>query len=726
MNLYNSDEELIMIRERKHNPFKLDDEFIEGYENKNPKYGMDIVGLITFYRTYSRPIPELKRNEHWFETVRRVVEGTFDIQREYCMKHKRNWSEIKGQRLAQIMYDKIFNFKISPPGRGLFMMGTQFVMERGGSALNNCAYVSTENIDDPNVGAYPFAWAMDFLMVGAGVSSDTKGANKIIVRPSCSDKTHIYIIPDTREGWVNSVYLLISEYFIKDSIKYKFAYYKIRDRGLPIKGFGGISSGHEPLKEMHESIREILENRAGSLLTSVDITDIFNNIAKCVVAGNVRRSSMLMLGDPDDFEFFNAKNPIDHAEELASHRWASNNSLNVTAGKTNYNKFIGSICRNGEPGFVWLDHCKNYGRMGDPPNTADSDVGGVNPCGEIALASQELCNLVSIYPSHHDTYDEFEESLKFAYMYAKTVTLIETNWPETNEIIQQNRRMGISPSGIMDSYHKHGKEKTLEWLRKGYEYVKKMDVEYSANWLHIPASRKLTTVKPEGTTSLLAGVSPGIHYPHDKYYIRRIRISKNSPLCEVLEDHGYRYELERDTKVFEFPMMSENFIKSKKDATVEDQFRNAVDLQRDWSDNAVSITVTFKHRISRDSAENPLDLQGNIVNEYNPVNPKIKESNMSEVLDCLFKYDKYLKCISLLPDDPFAYPLMPYESITKEKFDEMWKTIAPINFREINLYQAPETEDKFCSSDGCAIKNENDSALGANIEKASEKTTQLN
>jgi hypothetical protein len=709
------DEKLLMVKPVKDNPFKLDDEFISLYENKNPKYGMDILGLVTYYRTYSRPIPELGRNEHWYETVRRVVEGVMELQRLYCMNHTRKWSDIKAQRIGQVMYDKIFNFKVSPPGRGLWMQGTQFVKERGSAALNNCCYISTEHINDPEYGAYPWAWMMDFLMLGAGVSSDTRGKNKVTVKKPIGD-VETYIIPDSREGWVNSVWLLIESYF-KGTHPWNFDYSKLRSKGVPIKGFGGIASGPGPLIEMHENIREILDSRIDNVLTSVNIVDMFNNIAKCVVAGNVRRSATLLLGDADDKEFMTMKDPILHQKELWHHRWASNNSVNASVGKIKYEDFAESICRNGEPGFIWMDVIRTHGRMMDPPDTIDANVGATNPCSEIPLESGEMCNLVTVYPSHHDTYDEFEESLKYAYVYTKSVTLLDTGWPLTNEVMHKNRRIGISVSGIIDAFEKHGREKVLDWFTRGFEYVKKLDADYSKNWLFIPNSCRIGTVKPEGTVSILAGVSPGIHYPHDKYYIRRIRIAANSNLCEILENHGYHYELERDTKVFEFPIMTENFKDSKQTCTVEDQFKNAADLQRVWADNSVSITITFKHKVKRNEYGEPIDEDGNVINAENPKNPIVLESDIDEVIRCLYKYEGQLKCVSLLPDDPFAYPLMPYESITKEKFEEMWKPITPIDFHEINLFQAPENEEKYCNSDGCEYKQELENIKEAQQEK---------
>jgi hypothetical protein len=301
-------------------------------------------------------------------------------------------------------------------------------------------------------------------------------------------------------------------------------------------------------------------------------------------------------------------------------------------------------------------------------------------CFEQVLESTEICNLVETYPSHADSYEEYEETLKYAYLWAKTVTLTKTMWPETNQVMLKNRRIGISQSGIIDAFVKHGRRNMMDWNNKGYAYIKKLDQIYS-DWLCIPRSKRVSSTKPSGSVSLLAGVSPGIHYPHAEYYIRRIRIAANSPLASILKDANYHWEYEiagiteearKATLVFEFPVHVENFEKSKEDATIWEQVKNAVDIQKTWSDNSVSITVTFK------------------------------ESEKGDISRVLEAYEDSLKAISFLPFMPTAYKLPPYETITREKYEEMWRDIKPIDFKKINLYSPPEGE-KFCSNDSCEL-----------------------
>ena len=678
-----SDVDFYQESEFKGKRFKLSENFIAQYTDRNPP--MDIVGLVTYYRTYSRYIENENRNEHWFETVRRVVEGCYNTQKQHCITHHLEWKESKAQKSAQRMYDKVYNFKFTPPGRGLWLMGTNYIVERGGGALNNCSATTTEDIELRK--AYPFAWATDALMLGCGVSSDLKGAGKMLVKQPKETK-RVYQIPDTREGWVNSVYLLLNSYF-NGSETIELDYSLIRPEGLPIKGFGGTSSGPEPLKTALERMRKLLDGRVGLTLSAVDIVDLYNHIASFVVAGNVRRSAMLMMGDSNDEDFIDMKNYEKYPEECMERRWASNNSIEVKVGKTDYKKYVKNIVLNGEPGFIWMDNVRKYGRMIDPPDYADMKACTLNPCAEISLEPYEQCNLVEVYPSHHDTYEEFEETLKYAYMYGKTVSLIETRWPDTNKVLLKNRRLGVSQSGIIDAFKKHGRRTMLEWCDKGYKRLRELDAEYS-DWFCIPRSKKLTAVKPSGSISLLANVSPGIHYPHSEYYIRRIRISSTSPLCDILEEAGYKWNYEiigrteeekRRTKVFEFPRHTENYDKSKADVSVWEQIKNCSDYLKYWTDNNVSITVTFK------------------------------DNEIEEIPRAVEAFEDTLKSLSFLKLDQTAYKLPPYEEITKKQYEDMWKDIKPIDFKKINLFgvhshpgkQTREVEEKFCEGDQCQI-----------------------
>ena len=507
---------------------------------------------------------------------------------------------------------------------------------------------------------------MDALMLGVGVGFDTKGAGKIKIQKP-TEGSFTFEIPDSREGWVDALRLMLEAFFLGKQIPtYNFS--KIRQAGQPIRGFGGIASGPGPLKEMLIDIQKILEVRIGKEITSVDIVDIMNLIGRCVVAGNVRRSAEIALGDPTDYEFVTCKQDQD---KLYSHRWASNNSVFAVKG-LDYSFIAKQIEVNGEPGVFWLENARAYSRMGDKPDNKDKKVAGVNPCGEQSLESFELCCLVETFPSRHSSYEEYQDTLKYAYLYAKSVTLVNTHWKETNAVMLKNRRMGISQTGIIEAFVKHGRRTMLEWCDKAYNYLQGLDEEYS-NWLCIPRSIKLTTVKPSGSVSLLPGVTPGIHYPHSEYYIRRIRLSKNSDLIAPIKRAGYKVEEDAyspNTVVAEFPVHEAYFDRSKDDVSIWEQAQNAADYQKYWSDNQVSITVTFQP----DEAD-----------------------QIKYVLQC---YEDKLKSVSFLPIKEHGYKQAPYEEISKEKYDEMMRNVQPLHLGESRDRAIGE---RYCDSDKCTV-----------------------
>ena len=642
--------------------FKLDETFINTFKGKQPDWGP--LGYITYKRTYARIIEDEGRKEEFWETIRRVVEGCYSVQKEHCIKLSLPWSDSKAQRSAQKMYTKIWNFKFLPPGRGLWMMGTEFIARHGSMALNNCGFASTEDIDVKHSKAFEFV--MDALMLGVGVGFDTKGAGKITIKKP-KEESLKFQIPDSREGWVEALKIVLDAYLLGKPVP-EFDFSLIRKAGKPIRGFGGIASGPEPLKEMLEEIENILKARIGQKILSIDILDIMNLIGKCVVAGNVRRSAEIALGDATDLDFITSKQD---EKKLYSHRWASNNSVFAFKG-LDYSFIADQIAINGEPGIFWLDNAKAYSRMGDKPDYKDKKAAGVNPCGEQTLESFELCCLVETFPSRHDTYEEFQETLKFAYLYSKSVTLVNTHWQETNAVMLKNRRMGISQTGIIEAFVKNGRRTMLEWCEKGYSYLQQLDEQYSG-WLCIPRSIKITTVKPSGTVSLLPGVSPGIHYPHSKYYIRRIRISKNSDLIEPIRKAGYYIEddlYSPNTIVVEFPVYDKYFDRSKNEISIWEQAENAADYQKYWSDNQVSITITFQP----------------------------KEANqIKHVLEC---FEDKLKSVSFLPIKEHGYKQAPYEEITQERYEEMVSKIKPLFLDETKDRAIGE---KFCDSDRCEV-----------------------
>ncbi len=652
--------------------FKLSEKFIDKYKRKRPPFGFNGLGELVYMRTYSR-IKKNGKNERWWETVRRVVEGTYSMQMYWIESHKLGWNPWQAQRSAQEMYDRIFYMKFLPPGRGLWAMGTAITEEKGlYAALNNCAFVSTSTLKEDY--AKPFCFLMDASMLGVGVGFDTKGAGEIIIKGINRDrKEEIYMIPDTREGWVESLRLLLESYFHGMPL-IEFDYKQIRDAGEPIRGFGGVSSGHEPLKEVHEDIREVLDKNTGEPITVTTIVDIMNLIGKCVVAGNVRRTAEIVFGDPFDEEYLDLKNykVNKHREQYG---WTSNNSIYAELGM-DYTDVCKRINDNGEPGFAWLENMRSYSRLKNGKDDKDHRAAGGNPCLEQTLESYELCCLVETFPNNHESLDDYKRTLKYAYLYAKTVTLGKTHWPDTNRVMLRNRRIGCSVSGVAQFITKHGMEDLRKWLEKGYKTIQNWDCVYS-DWLAVPRSIKTTSVKPSGTVSLLVGATPGMHYPESRFYIRRMRLSKHSELLKPLKKAGYKIEpafgSEDTTVVVEVPVDVGEGIRTAAELSIWEQFSLAAFLQRHWADNQVSCTATF--------------------------DPETESRELPHVLN-YFQYR--LKGISLLPRHPSgAYKQMPYETIDEKTYNTEVEKLGYLSFVGIEGEEAEV--DKFCNNDVCDI-----------------------
>lgn len=669
--------------------FRLSEDFLDSYRSKRVPFGYqdaagNSVGEITFLRTYSR-IREDGNKETWVDVCERVIDGMYSLQKDHCKKNRLPWNDIKAQASAKEAFDRLFNLKWTPPGRGLWVMGTYIVnIQKNSAALQNCAFVSTLEMNKHNP-AKPFGFLMEASMLGVGVGFDDKGADKefTIYQPK-SDNPTVYTIPDTREGWVDSVTMLINSYLKPDQQEVQFIYDDIRPLGAPIKTFGGVAAGPDPLIKLHRHIRKKFDGRTGGILTRVDIADIGNLIGVCVVSGNVRRSAELLIGRLDDKNFLNLKNSEVYPErnsydpDTPGWGWMSNNSVETTVG-ADLSSIIDGIALNGEPGVIWMDVSRKYGRLADAPNNKDWRVAGYNPCAEQSLESYECCTLVETYLNRHDSLEDYKRTLKFAYLYAKTVTLLPTHWEETNAIMQRNRRIGTSISGVANFADRVGMPTLREWMDQGYQTVQRYDNIYS-EWLGIRESIKTTTVKPSGTVSILAGESPGVHWtPGGKFFMRAIRFSNDDAMLPLFKMANYRVEPASEspdtTSVVFFPIKSDAK-RSEKDVTIFEKMALAASAQRYWSDNSVSVTISFDGETEKD-----------------------------HVGTVLHMYDGQLKTVSFLPQGNFTYPQMPYTQITEEEYNESSLNLFPIDFTGIYAgLGADAVGEAYCSTDSCEVK----------------------
>jgi adenosylcobalamin-dependent ribonucleoside-triphosphate reductase len=671
--------------------FNLNEDFVSGFRSKKPPFGYtdaagNSVGEITFLRTYSR-LKEDGTKETWVDVCERVINGMYSLQKDHAKSQRLPWNDSKAQSSAKEAFERLFELKWTPPGRGLWVMGTSLVNKhRNSAALQNCAFVSTVEMTKNNP-AKPFSFLMEASMLGVGVGFDDKGADKdfTIYEPSKAETNfQTYEIPDTREGWVESVTLLLNSYLKADQPRWIFDYSLIRPAGAPIKIFGGTAAGHEPLLRLHDYLYKMFENRAGEKVTRKDIADIGNLIGVCVVSGNVRRSAELLIGRIDDEDFLNLKNADVYPERNSydpknpGWAWMSNNSVEATVG-SDYSKIVDGIILNGEPGIVWLDVSRKYGRLADPINNKDHRIAGYNPCAEQSLESFECCTLVETYLNRHKNKEDFLRTLKFAYLYAKTVTLLPTHWEETNAIMQRNRRIGTSVSGMANFADNKGFPVLREWLDEGYKLVKSYDSTYS-EWLGVRESIKMTTVKPSGTVSILAGESPGVHWASGgKFFNRAIRFANSDPMLPLFKMAQYRVEPASEspetTSVVFFPIKTEAK-RAEKEVSIYEKMDLAATAQFYWSDNSVSVTVTFD-----------------------------PEKESKEIGTALRMFEGRMKTVSFLPMGNAVYPQMPYTQITEQEYEDATMKLFPIDLEGVYAGMASDAiGEAYCTTDACEVR----------------------
>lgn len=559
------------------------------------------------------------------------------------------------------------------PSTGSFVLAS-------GINTGNCSFVSTAKLSAHSAweATRPFVLMMEMSMNGIGVGFDTRGAGRLTIHQPDIDRIETFVVPDTREGWAEAVGKLLESYFFKNRPTVSFNYDQVRPSGSPLKSFGGRSSGPGPLMVALEFIRTQLDNREGELITSRDILDIMNKIGKAVVAGGARRSAQICFGDPDDSDYVTIKDfrrPENASRLDPEHGWGwlSNNSVFVKPGSPNH-QLVEATRLNGEPGYMWLELAQQYGRMADPRNDKDYRVMGGNPCLEQSLEDGELCTLVESFPMNHVDFADYRETLKHAYLYGKAVTLMPTSWPESNEVMARNRRIGCSMSGLAEFVDQRGWAELRTWMDEGYQFIQHRDRKYS-EWLAVRESIKMTSVKPSGTVSLLVGATPGVHWPvASGLYLRRVRYTWNDPMLTKLVDAGYPVEPAvgdpENTAVVTFVAQGPK-IRNEREVSIWEKAELAVMAQRWWADNQVSATVTFK------------------------------SDEGDQIMPLLASKEGQLKGISFLPIDEAVYDQAPYEAVDEEVATGLLEAVSHLG--DLYASGSEASGDRFCENDKCLI-----------------------
>lgn len=627
--------------------------------NTNTPWGP--VGYVTYKRTYSRPMTD-GRSEEWQDTVDRVIEA--------CrVQLSCGFDPVEEDFLRETM----MNLKGTVAGRFLWQLGTTTVDRLGLPSLQNCSFVV---VDNP---VRPFTWAFEMLMLGSGVGFNIQREHvyqipKVIrhVFIERKDKNDAdFIVPDSREGWVELLNRVMEASFVTGK-GFSFATHLIRSKGTPIKGFGGTASGPEDLVWGMMEINKILNSRAGNKIRPIDALDIMNIIGRIVVAGNVRRSAQIAIGDCDDMDYLMAKRW--DLGGIPNWRAMSNNSVACDDISKLPEAFWMGYSGNGEPyGLINLTASRAMGRTGEY-NYPDPDVMGFNPCAEQSLANFETCCLAEIYLPNIESYEEFVAVAKILYRINKHSLAIPCEIKETEDIVHKHMRMGIGVTGYLQAT-----DRQRGWLSMAYTELREYDDFYSAV-KGFPKSIKLTTVKPSGTLSLLAGVTSGAHPAYSQYYIRRIRMASDMPLVSLCRQNGFHVEYQRNfdgtedhsTVVVSFPCTVPVGTKLANDMTAVDQLEVIKRLQTEWSDNAVSVTIYYR------------------LEELDAIKGWLSENYVN------------VKSVSFLLHNDHGFDQAPMEEITEEKYLEMVSSCTPI--ASIGQLDFDSMDIDECAGGACPIR----------------------
>lgn len=642
----------------------LSEVFVSRYRGQQPAWGFDGLGYVTYKRSYAQRVEGESRTEEWWETIQRVVNGALDIEPEL--------TTVETERL----YDHMFNLRGTVGGRMLWQLGTPNVQRLGGDSLVNCWWTDLHSPED-------FCFLMTELMLGGGVGFSVRqldvGRLPYVSGGPAQRATHVsapdadFIVPDKREGWVDLLRRVLTAYFTLGQT-FTYSTQLVRGAGEPIKTFGGTASGPGILVEGMDKIQQVLASRAGGRLRSVDALDIANIIGSVVVAGNVRRSAEIAVGDPGDLPYLRAKRRDTGA--IPTWRGMSNNSVEVSRLDDLPTEFWAGYLGNGEPyGIVNLAAGRRFGRTGE--ERPDYSVSGVNPCAEILLGHHEPCNLAEIFLPRISSLTELQDLASLLYKVQKAVAALPYTDPTTHAIVRKNRRLGLSVSGVAQAT-----EEQLSWLRPTYDYLRALDREWSAErgW---PESVRLTTVKPSGTLSLLAGVTPGVHPGFSQFHVRRVRMASDDSLVAYCRDLGYPTEFERfsdgtdnyRTTVVSFPASFPAGTWTTDDD--DDPFRQlelALRMQRDWADNSVSVSVYYD------------------------------KDNLPGIRAWLAEHWGEFKTISFFLRDGHGFDQPPLQEVSEEEYNELRAGLRPVTAMYEDTFTLLGELDELCDSGACPIR----------------------
>lgn len=611
-----------------------------------------ILSDITTWMKYSKFIPENNRRETWEELVTRNKQ-----------MHIEKFPDLAP--VIEQVYEAVYDKKVLPSMRSLQFGGK--AIEVNPVRLFNCSYLPIDHFK-------AFSETMFLLLSGTGVGYSVRNAD-IEKLPVISKqyKTKKYLVGDSIEGWADAIKVLMKSYFGLISWKPRFDFRSIRAKGERLITSGGVAPGPEPLKVCLSQIEAILSTKKdGEKLTSLECHDILCHIADAVLSGGIRRSAMISLFDLDDQDMLTCK--FGNWWEVNPQRGRANNSAVMKRGEVTKEQFLDlwkkvELSNSGEPGIFFTN----------------DDDSGINPCAEIALRPNQFCNLVEINASDIEDQDDLDHR---AHCAAVIGTLqasytdfhyLRSVWKNTTE---KESLLGIGMTGIAS-----GKVQKLDLNRAAN--VAKLANQLFASTIGVNEAYRITCVKPSGTSSLVLGTSSGIHAWHDQYYIRRIRVGKNEAMYtylsvrhpELLEDDVFKPDTQA---VISVPQMAPEGSVLRSEENAIEFLERVKDIHERWV--------------------KPGHVKGN--NTHNvSATVTIKQDEWPTVGEWLWDNQDSYAGLSFLPEDLGTYVQTPFETITKEQYDEMVGKIHDIDVKDIVEMEDNTTlkENLACAGGNCEI-----------------------
>jgi ribonucleoside-diphosphate reductase alpha chain len=588
---------------------------------------------------YSRWLPEENRRETWSETVDRLF--TFFRSNTEGVDEK-TWEDAQ---------DAVLSLEVMPSMRALMTAGK--ALEKENIAGYNCSYIP---IDNPKA----FDEVLYILMNGTGVgfSVERQYADKL---PTVPDQEFEYTddiisVIDSKEGWARAFRDVVSYLYTARIPKINVS--KVRPAGARLKTFGGRASGPQPLVDLFDFTINKFKDARGRKLSSMECHDIVCKTGDVVVVGGVRRSALISLSNLSDQRIRAAKKGEWWKDN--PQRAMANNSVAYTE-KPDAGIFMKEWMslyesKSGERGI--FNRASAQAKAAENGRRDASWDFGTNPCSEIILRPNQFCNLTEVVVRSTDTIKTLSKKIQIA-TFLGTIQATFTNFGYLRKRWQNNteeeRLLGVSLTGIMDSPMMNGKEEGLE---KRLETLRGVAVEENKYWAKkfgINQSTAITCVKPSGTVSQLVDSASGIHARHNPYYIRTVRGDNKDPLTEFMKSAGIPSEPEirgneesKDITVFSFPMKAPIGSVCRNDMSAIEQLELWKIYATHWCEHKPSVTISVKE------------------NEWVPVGAWCWENF------------QYLSGVSFLPFSDHTYIQAPYQDIDEKEYKKLAKKMPTV------------------------------------------------